>query len=252
MVDETSLYRDSEFYDLVHGDFAAPDVLEFYENKIEKYGSPVLELACGSGAYLILFAEKNIEAVGVDISAAMLNRAEEKALEKNVSLDLKIGDIRDFELDRQFPLILLLGNSFQHLLTVADVERCFASVKKHLAANGRFIIEIFNPSLKILLTPPGQSVLVSEYETPDGKFALLGTVDYDAATQINRIEWIYRNVSTNEEKRFHFTMRQFFPQEFDALLSYNGFQIEEKFGDRDGSPFESGSPRQIVVVKLKS
>ena len=77
---------------------------------------------------------------------------------------------------------------------------------------------------------------------------LTGSVNYDAATQINHINWIYKNVMTGKSKQFSFTMRQFFPQELDALLHYNNFQIEQKFGDRDGSPFESGSPRQIVVA----
>lgn len=250
MNDEQTLYDDSIFYDLVHGDFAAPETLEFYADKIERYGAPILELACGSGAYLVPLAEKNVATVGVDISAAMLKRAREKAAARNVSLDLRTGDIRHFELNQKFPLILLLGNSLQHLSTRADVERCFAAVKKHLAENGRFVVEVFNPSLEILVRSPDETVLDSEYETPEGKFVLKATIDYDAATQINRIVWIYRDVSSGREKQFKFTMRQFFPQELDALFFYNGFQIEEKFGDRDGSPFESKSPRQIVIAKL--
>lgn len=244
------LYDDSRFYDLVHGDFAAPEVVAFYEDKIKRYGSPVLEIACGSGAYLIPFAEINIEAVGIDISAEMLHRAEEKASARNVSLNLTTGDIRDFNLKRKFPLILLLGNSLQHLLTHEDVKKCFASVKKHLMSDGRFIVEVFNPSLKILMRSPDENVLDSEYETPEGKFILTGNVDYDAATQINRIEWNYRNTLTEKVKQFKFTMRQFFPQELDALFYYNNFHIEHKFGNRDGSPFESDSPRQIVIAKL--
>ena len=39
-------------------------------------------------------------------------------------------------------------------------------------------------------------------------------------------------------------------QTLEALLFYNGIQVEEKFGNRDGSPFESSMPRQIVVAKL--
>lgn len=252
MNDKQTLYNDSRFYDLVHGDFVTPETVAFYEDKIVRYssGSPVLELACGSGAYLIPFAEKNIETFGIDISEEMLARAEEKAAARNVSLNLRKGDVRDFELNRKFSLILLLGNSLQHLLTRGDVEKCFASVKRHLASDGRFIVEVFNPSLKILTRSPDEIVLDSQYDTPEGKFILTGTVNYDAATQINRINWLYQNVVSGEQKPFEFTMRQFFPQEFDALLEYNGFKIESKFGDRDGSPFESNSPRQIVIAKL--
>ena len=248
MSDEQTLYDDSIFYDLVHGEFAPPETLAFYEDKIALYGSPVLELACGSGAYMIPLVEKGVSVVGIDISGGMLSRAKEKAAGRNVTLDLRTGDIRDFELNQQFPLILLLGNSLQHLLTREDVEKCFDAIKRHLTPNGRFIVEVFNPSLKILTRPADENVLDSEYETEEGKMTLTGSVNYDAATQINHINWIYKNVMTGKSKQVSFTMRQFFPQELDALLHYNNFQIEQKFGDRDGSPFESGSPRQIVVA----
>jgi SAM-dependent methyltransferase len=250
MSDEQTLYNDSIFYDLIHGEFAPPETLAFYEDKIALYGSPVLELACGTGAYLIPLAEKGISIVGVDISDEMLSRAKEKAAARNVAVDLRKSDIRDFELNQKFPLILLLGNSLQHLSTREDVEKCFAAVKRHLTANGRFVVEVFNPSVKILSRKPDENVLDSEYETPEGKAVLTGRVNYDAATQINHITWNYQNQATAKNKQFSFTMRQFFPQELDALLHYNGFQIEQKFGNRDGSPFESSSLRQIVVASL--
>ena len=45
-------------------------------------------------------------------------------------------------------------------------------------------------------------------------------------------------------------MRVFFPQELDALLRVGGLKIEAKYGDFDESPFTSGSPKQIIRVKL--
>lgn len=247
MSGKQTLYDDARFYDLVHGEYAAPETLAFYEKQIALYGSPVLELACGTGHYLIPLAAKGIEIFGIDISGEMLEKAAQKASERNISIDIQKGDILDFELDRKFSLILLLGNSLQHLTTREDVEKCFDSVKKHLAPNGRFIVEVFNPSLKIL-SRSSENVLDSVYETDEGKTSLIGEVNYDEATQINHITWNYQKVSTGESTEFTFTMRQFFPQELDALLNYNGFYIEEKFGNRNGEKFESDSPRQIIVA----
>jgi SAM-dependent methyltransferase len=249
MSDKQTLYNDSHFYDLIHGEFAEPKTLAFYEGKIEKYGSPVLELACGTGAYLVPLAEKGIRIIGIDISDEMLQRAREKAESRNVSVEVQKGDMRDFQLNQRFPMILLLGNSFQHLLTREDVEQCFSAVKKHLTPGGRFVVEVFNPSLKILSRNPNEIVLDSKYKTSDGTTVLNGKVNYDAATQINHVTWYYQNTATGKSKQFIFAMRQFFPQEFDALFVHNDFNIEQKFGDRDGSAFESQSPRQIVVAR---
>lgn len=252
MLDEQMLYDDSDFYDLVHGEFAPPKTLAFYEKQISLYGAPVLELACGTGAYLIPLAEKGIEISGIDLSGEMLKKAKEKAALRNITIDIQKEDIRDFSLNRKFPLILLLGNSLQHLTTREDIEKCLSSVRKHLTPRGRFIVEVFNPSVKILSREPDEYVLDSEYQTSDGKISLLGSVNYDEATQINHINWNYRNDSTGENRRFVFTMRQFFPQELDALLYYNDFQIEEKFGDRQGEKFESRLPRQIIVASQRT
>ena len=53
-----------------------------------------------------------------------------------------------------------------------------------------------------------------------------------------------------EEQTVSFTMRQFFPLEFDALFECNGFCIEAKYGDFDESAFTSDSPKQIIIAKL--
>ena len=45
-------------------------------------------------------------------------------------------------------------------------------------------------------------------------------------------------------------MRQYFPQELDALFAYNGFKIEAKYGNFDESNFHSNSPKQIIVASL--
>ncbi len=46
-------------------------------------------------------------------------------------------------------------------------------------------------------------------------------------------------------------MRIFFPQELDALLHYNGFEIETKFGNYDETPFKTSSPIQLVISRPK-
>ncbi|MFV9509727.1 hypothetical protein [Tepidibacillus sp. LV47] len=42
-------------------------------------------------------------------------------------------------------------------------------------------------------------------------------------------------------------MRIYFPKELDALLKYNGFKIEEKYGDYFGNPFTADSKKQLIV-----
>ena len=71
---------------------------------------------------------------------------------------------------------------------------------------------------------------------------------YDYATQINYIKWYFK-IGDQQEFHAELNMKVFYPCEMDALLWYNGFTIEYKFGNYDYSPFESTSCKQIVVCR---
>src|SRR5260370_38242863 len=61
------------FYDAEHGHF--DEDLNLYSNFAELCGSPLLELACGSGRLLVPLARAGYELTGVNTSASMLNLA---------------------------------------------------------------------------------------------------------------------------------------------------------------------------------
>jgi hypothetical protein len=92
---------------------------------------------------------------------------------------------------------------------------------------------------------------IGEYDDPDGKGRIIVTETrrYDAATQVNHSLWRYRNRDTQESWEIPFSLRMFYPQEIDALLRYNGFTIEHKFGDFDETPFQGASPKQLIVSR---
>lgn len=245
-----NLYDESWLYDLIHEKSADSREVNFYERQIAVFGSPVLELACGTGNFLVTLSNNNIEMSGIDISDEMLHAAERRAKQQHTETNLINADMRFFELNQKFALIFVAGNSLQHLNKREDVEACFESVKRHLKPDGKFIVEVFNPSLKLLNRNPEERFFVGEYKTDNGFVVLTENVRYDPATQINYINWHYKNKFMKEEQTVSFTMRQFFPQEFDALFEYNGFCIKEKYGDFDESSFTSDSPKQIVVASL--
>jgi hypothetical protein len=126
-------------------------------------------------------------------------------------------------------------------------------VKRHLTDQGRFIIDIFTPRLDILIRDPSQRYPVSKYPDPDGRGNVIVTENnvYEKDTQINRIKWYYKIGDQTEETIEELNMRIFFPQELDMLLYYNGFTIDAKYGNYDETPFDSSSPKQIVVCRSR-
>ncbi|MGI8555715.1 MAG: class I SAM-dependent methyltransferase [Pyrinomonadaceae bacterium] len=245
-----NLYENDWLYDLIHEKTPDSREVTFYERQIQKYGSPVLELACGTGNYLVTLSRNEVEISGIDNSGEMLHAAERRAARQHTETNLINADMRSFELNRKFALIFIAGNSLQHLAAREDVEACFDSVKRHLSTSGKFIVEVFNPSLKLLNRSPNERFFVGEYLTENGLTVVTENVFYDAATQINHLQWHYKSQLKPPEETVSFTMRQFFPQELDALFISNNFCIEQKYGDFDESDFKSDSPKQIIVASL--
>ncbi len=245
-----NFYEQAWLYDLVHNKSPESEQITFYERAIEKFGQPVLELASGTGNYLVTLSENDFDISGTEKFEEKFNISQEKAETRNIETNLYNADMRDFDLNRKFRLIFIAGNALQHLKTVAEVASCFASVKRHLLPEGRFIVEVFNPSIQLLNRNPHERFFVGEYRTDEGWLVIHTTVNYDSATQINHINWHYKNQFHKEEQIVSFTMRQFFPQELDAIFQYNSFKVEAKFGDFDCSEFTKISPKQIIVASL--
>ncbi len=92
----------------------------------------------------------------------------------------------------------------------------------------------------------------SEYEDPNGRgrISVAGSYIYEADTQINRLKAIHSVPGKVVEIEGELNMRMFFSQELDALLKYNGFEIENKYGSSDETQFDRGSGTQLVVCQM--
>jgi len=240
------IYFDGEHYDA----WTDREIdISFYKDQVEKFGDPVLELGCGTGRITIPIAKEGYEIIGLDLSDRLLKRAYEKTTKENLDIEWVKGDMRDFSLDKRFNLIFIPFNSIHHILTLKDMEKVLDNVRKHLKPDGRFIVEFFNPDLEILNRDPAEEHEVTEYESPmtNDKVKITEITDYERAKQLMHLSWFYDSESNKRERDW--TIRVWFPKEVDAVLKYNGFEIEKKFGDFDGSPMTNNSAQQIVVCK---
>ncbi len=244
------IYQDGRRYDRLFGD--VDQDLPFWIAQTSRYGHPVLELACGTGRVMLPLAKEGFQVTGVDSSSAMLDEARRKAAQANLSVEWVETDIRTFDLGRTFPLIILPANALCHLLHSRDFEACIASVRRHLAPQGRFIVDVFVPDAARLVDKPGERFPFAEYDDPDGRGKIVITESYVYApdTQIKHVKTHSAIPGQEEEVEGAFTMRMYFPQELDALLKYNGLAIQHKYGDYDESPFGAESQKQIIVCTL--
>ena len=248
----------AELYDYVVPYRERQDVAFFVETARESDG-PVLEVGCGTGRVLIPTARAGIEITGLDLSPHMLEVCRErlKAEPEQVRarVRLVVGDMRRFELSQSFQLITLPFRPFQHLTTVEDQLACLGCLRRHLAQDGRVILDVFNPSLKALAkTNFGEEVSEEpEFSMPDGRKVIRRhrIVSRDEANQVNYVELIYyvTHPDGRQERLVQaFPMRYLFRFEAEHLLVRAGFEVEQLYADYDKSPFGSKQPGELIFV----
>ena len=161
------IYLDGRHYDRLFAN--GREDLAFWISQANKYGDPVLELACGTGRVTTVLAQEGFKVTGIDNSEGMLKEARRKSAETGVKVEWRKADMCDFDLGKVFSLIILPANALCHLLDLGEFEACLANVRKHLTPNGRFIIDVFVPKMELLINEPGERSPFSEYDDPDGK-----------------------------------------------------------------------------------
>src|SRR5438132_8883746 len=129
-----------------YGEWSAPMTADvgFYVDLARKAEGPLVELAIGSGRVAIPVAQATGQCViGIDSSPAMLEQARIRAREAGVQLDLRDGDMRDFELEQPAALIYCPFRALLHLPTWADRRGTFERVAASLRPDGRFAWNAF-------------------------------------------------------------------------------------------------------------
>jgi len=244
------IYLDGRHYDQLFTN--GSEDLPFWISQANQYGDPILELACGTGRIAVALAQVGFNVTGIDNAEGMLREARRKSAEAGVEVEWVKADMRDFDLGKAFSLIILPFNTLCHLLDLGDFEACLASVRNHLAPNGRFVIDVFVPKMELLINKPDERYPFSEYDDPDGRgrIAVTESYVYESDTQIKRIKTYHSIPGEDAEIEGELNMRMYFPQELDALLKYNGFVLECKYGSYDQTAFDIESEKQLIVCRL--
>lgn len=248
----------AEFYDEVVPYRDRADV-DFYLDTARDADGPLLEVGCGTGRILIPTARAGVEITGLELSERMLSRCREKLAaeppEVRRRVRLETGDMRRFDLGREFALATLPFRPFQHLRTVGDQLACLAAVRRHLRPGGRIVLDLFNPSLAKLADRDFGKIVAEEppFEMPDGRVIVRRhrMVDCDYATQVISAELIYdvTHPDGRTERLVHgFPMRYLFRYEAEHLLARAGFSVEQVYGDYDRTPFGEMQPGELILL----
>lgn len=121
-----------------------PTVQELLERTPD---AALLDLGCGTGSLIIELQQFYSTALGVDISAAMIDRAQNKAAQQpEAPISFQVADIRSFEPVDLYNVVTCTDGVLPYLHDENELSLFLKMVSAALAPNGRALIEIWTPA----------------------------------------------------------------------------------------------------------
>lgn len=243
--------RLSALYDLDFHD--KQDDLPFFRELARRTGGPILELACGTGRVAVPLARDGHRVVGLDISMAQLERARAKATAERLSLELLQGDMRDFALPEPFALILIAFNSFL-LLRPEERLGCLARVREHLARDGPFALDVFQPDPELIAAKQGALVQQWVREDPESGRTVVKSqsseADVDGVSSTNLYDEIDADGVVRRYAR-SFRLHYLYRRELELLLAAAGLDVEAMYGSYELDLVTPRSPKLLTVARRR-
>jgi SAM-dependent methyltransferase len=221
----------ARYYDLLYQDKDYPGEVGFIRSLLTENApqtKTLLDLGSGTGRHAELLAEHGYTVHGVELSQAMLERAQTRCADApqavRESLSFSQGDLRSVELGQQFDAVLSLFHVISYQTTNADLHAALRTVKQHLKPGGVFLFDVwYGPA--VLTEKP----LVRIKRLEDERIQVTRLAEPVLDVNANRVDVNYTILVRDkvdgrvEETHEIHPMRYFFKPELELLFEQYGF-----------------------------
>jgi SAM-dependent methyltransferase len=202
-----------------------------YVSLAREADGPIVELMVGSGRVAIeVVRETGKPLLGIDSSPAMLQIARERS--EGLPLELRLGDVRDLELEDPAALIYVPFTSLLHLRGWKEKRQVFERVAVSLRSGGRFGFNAFVFSHTVAARLDG---------TTQDRNGVVHSTRYVPAD--NRIE--ITRADTGATLRLWWATKS----EWEGLIDVAGLEVETLHGGFEGEPFTDESLQMVWVTR---
>jgi SAM-dependent methyltransferase len=202
----------------------------YYVSLAREADGPTVELAVGSGRVAIeVVRETGKPVLGIDSSPAMLEIARERSA--GLPLELRLGDMRDFELEEPAALIYVPFRSLLHVRGWHDRRRVFERVAASLRPGGRFAFNAFVFSHTVAARIDG---------TTQEQNGIVHTLRYVPAD--NRID-------ITRDDGAALSLWWATKAEWEGLIDITGLEVEALYGGFEREPYTDESLEYVYVTR---
>ena len=231
------------FYDWENARTLGRRDVPFWRRVASRANGPVLELGCGTGRVTVPLAKAGVNVIGIDRSAAMLERAQGR------SIPLVLGDIRTLPFaNAAFAMAIAPYGILQSLIRPNDLKATLASVARVVARGGLFGIDLV-PDVPNWREYRDRVQLRGR--NGGAHLTLVESVSQDRRRSLTTFEqrYIERRGRETREHRFELTFRTLTVPQMTRRLERAGFAVESVLGDYRGRSWDARADVWIILAK---
>lgn len=214
----------------------------------KKYGEMptlLLDVACGTGAFSNLFAQKGVEVIGVDMSEEMLAVARENSALAGTDVLFLCQKAEELDLYGTVDSAICCIDSINHITDKRNLQKAFKKISLFLETEKLFIFDantVYKHE-KIL----GDNIFVID----EDEVYCVWHNSYDKKKRITDIslDFFVKDGENYTRSSEEFSERAYTNDELCEMLQKAGFSVLDIFDDLTQNPLKEDSERAVFVCK---
>lgn len=196
-------------------------------------GDIVLDAGCGPGLYCERFVEYGLAVTGLDISSNSIAYAKESAAKKNLEIRYVCGNYLEMDFKDEFDAVFMIWWDFC-VLNHEERNLVLKNIKRALKKGGRFVFDVSTPYMN-----EDAEEHSSHKELESGFFAAGPHLLIECFYQYPKYSAFlnqYVVIEDSVTRVFRLYHTNYTVDTITALLSKNGFRVENVYENLQGAP----------------
>jgi SAM-dependent methyltransferase len=204
-------------------------------------GGRVLDACCGVGRHSLEFARRGFAVTGVDLNPDYLDAAQNSAAAESLDIQFLRQDILELTIPSAFDLIINMYISFGYFDKEDDNVRFLRSLRTHLAAGGKLLVETLGKE------QTARNFKENEWYEENGVFVLARYAVTDDWSRLKN-RWII--IDGDSRHDYTFSQRLYSAAEAKELFRLAGFSDAAVYGSLRGTPYDHEAESLVILGKV--
>jgi SAM-dependent methyltransferase len=224
----------ADLYDVLFN--VSPEEYNFYLHFMHRLPGKALELACGTGQFLLPYLEEGLPVEGADASDRMLEICKEKAHPLSLEPILYQQAMESLDLPYQYTTLYVPSCSFMLITDYQLTQQALNRFYSHLTPGGQLLISLFIPLQEYDQQANTEKLRRIIYEEENrGSLYYYERLGYNFIEQLRTGIWRFEKYDSQDSllktELYTLTWRWYGRYEFERLLTLSGFENVSTYGD---------------------